>query len=320
MYKKLRKNKKMPVGASLVPAHLQRDYHKTLNNTSKSGITLIALILTIIILLILAMVSISYIMRENIIKHAETAADQYQTEAEKEAIELAYGEYVMESLNDENASLKMEKEAESVTGNKTTGWTVTFPSGNVYTVDTRGNITGPKKTSNTTESDMIVVGQTWTNVILDTEKIPTVEPDLIKQIEEDGNMEGVFVVINDSNGEGWVVSIVCNNTNFPVLNGKCPTQLIWGYAESDVINNPDYAYKYVWKYYSYEGNGNKYEYNANTWTYDGNKDEKLLADEKKKITGTVESVIYLNGQNQNSEGLNILLRSWLSGTIIDPAE
>ncbi len=143
MYKKLRKNKRMSVGASLVLAQFQRDYHKTLNNTSKSGITLIALILTIIILLILAMVSISYIMRENIIKHAETAVNQYQIEAEKEAISLAYGEYVMNEYAKIEGNDLQIKEADSVVGNKTTGWTVTFPSGNVYTVDSYGNITGP---------------------------------------------------------------------------------------------------------------------------------------------------------------------------------
>ncbi len=116
--------------------------------TSKSGITLIALILTIIILLLLAMVSISYIMRENIIKHAETAVNQYQIEAEKEAIELAYEEYVMDGLNDKNANLNMEGQAtvtdhQDEDGNNN-GWNVKFESsGNEYTVDKYGNITGP---------------------------------------------------------------------------------------------------------------------------------------------------------------------------------
>ncbi len=123
--------------------------------TSKSGITLIALILTIIILLILAMVSISYIMRENIIKHAETAVDQYQIEAEKEAIELAYEEYVMDGLNDKNAKLNMDGQAE-VTENKdadgnNNGWTVTFPNLHVYYVDSNGNIS--EKNNNNPEGN-----------------------------------------------------------------------------------------------------------------------------------------------------------------------
>ena len=111
---------------------------------SKSGITLIALILTIIILLILAMVSISYIMRENIIKHAETAANQYQIEAEKEAIELAYGEYAMDKVTGKSDATLTVDGADSVEQDGKTGsWTVTFPNGNVYTVDKNGNITGP---------------------------------------------------------------------------------------------------------------------------------------------------------------------------------
>ncbi len=115
--------------------------------TSKSGITLIALILTIIILLILAMVSISYIMRENIIKHAETAVDQYQIEAEKEAISLAYMEWVM--YNDEQGDLNVGEDAkvtdhQNEDGNNN-GWNVKFEnSGNEYIVDKYGNITGPK--------------------------------------------------------------------------------------------------------------------------------------------------------------------------------
>ena len=48
MYKKLKKNKRMPVGASLVLARLQRNYQNKSNNISYSGITLIALILTTI--------------------------------------------------------------------------------------------------------------------------------------------------------------------------------------------------------------------------------------------------------------------------------
>ena len=43
-----------------------------------NGITLIALIITIIILLILAMVSIRILMNEGIIKHAQNAANEYQ--------------------------------------------------------------------------------------------------------------------------------------------------------------------------------------------------------------------------------------------------
>ena len=54
------------------------------------GITLIALIITIIVLLILAGVALNFTIGENgILKHTEFASNKYQNSAEKEANELA---------------------------------------------------------------------------------------------------------------------------------------------------------------------------------------------------------------------------------------
>ena len=53
------------------------------------GITLIALIITIIVLLILAMVSIRLVMNGEIIKHAETSTSKYAIEEEKEKVQLS---------------------------------------------------------------------------------------------------------------------------------------------------------------------------------------------------------------------------------------
>ena len=86
MYKETRKNKEMPVGASLVLARLQRNYQNKSNNTSNSGITLIALIITIIVLLILAMVSIGLVMRYNIIEKTQYATEKYKMKQMKKQI------------------------------------------------------------------------------------------------------------------------------------------------------------------------------------------------------------------------------------------
>ena len=65
---------------------------KTLARQSK-GITLVALIITIIVLLILAMVSIRLVMNGGIIDRAEKGTKAY-TEAEvQEQIKLAYSEW-----------------------------------------------------------------------------------------------------------------------------------------------------------------------------------------------------------------------------------
>ena len=61
-------------------------------NTQK-GITLVALVITIIVLLILAMVSIRIVMDGGLISKAKDATAQHTIGAEKEAITTGYGAY-----------------------------------------------------------------------------------------------------------------------------------------------------------------------------------------------------------------------------------
>ena len=65
------------------------------NLKSKNGITLVALIITIIVLLILAMVSISLVMNGGIIDKSKNAVDKYSGEEIQEQLKLAYSEYQM---------------------------------------------------------------------------------------------------------------------------------------------------------------------------------------------------------------------------------
>lgn len=67
---------------------------ENLKQTNK-GITLIALIITIIILLILAMVSIRLVMNGGIITKTEKAVNDYKIAEEKEKIAIAYQNYKM---------------------------------------------------------------------------------------------------------------------------------------------------------------------------------------------------------------------------------
>ena len=65
----------------------------------KKGITLIALIVTVIILLILAGMSVSMISGEGLFQKAKTSTETYKKSASKEAIELLMAEYQMENAS-----------------------------------------------------------------------------------------------------------------------------------------------------------------------------------------------------------------------------
>ena len=75
------------VGAGLGPAQPKRDTQK--------AITLVALIITIIVLLVLATVSISLIMNSGIIDKANEGVEKYSEEEIEEQIKLACNEYVI---------------------------------------------------------------------------------------------------------------------------------------------------------------------------------------------------------------------------------
>ena len=62
---------------------------------NNKGITLVALIITIIVLLILAMVSIRLVMNGGIIDKSKSAVDKYSEEEIGEQLKLAYSEYQM---------------------------------------------------------------------------------------------------------------------------------------------------------------------------------------------------------------------------------
>ena len=95
----------------------------------QKGITLVALVITIIVLLILAMVSIKIVMDGGLITRTSKAKDTHTIEAEKEAIGLGYSEYQMALANKENVTKPTIKGAAKVTS-KGEGWSVTFTKTN----------------------------------------------------------------------------------------------------------------------------------------------------------------------------------------------
>ena len=145
---------------------------------NNKGITLVALVITIIVLLILAMVSIKIAIDGGLIKKAKDATDTHTIGAEEEAIQLGYSEYQIDLANNKPATLTVK---DATTEKTAEGWKVTFSAttGNVYTINSKGEITGPTKEEKT-EDDMAMEkyvlgdnlqGQVMGNLIIDKDNM-----------------------------------------------------------------------------------------------------------------------------------------------------
>ena len=105
----------------------------------EKGITLIALILTIVVLLIIAVVTIGAVKDDGIIEHAQSAGDSYTVEQEKERIALAYSEYQIEKRLDPSKTLQIEGEDATTEPVGEYGWKVKYEdTGNVYGINSKG--------------------------------------------------------------------------------------------------------------------------------------------------------------------------------------
>ena len=106
------------------------------NHTSQGGITLIALIITIIVMLILVGVTVNIALTGGLFTKASEASKQMQVEAEKE-----------ELLSSVVAAIGYDGKVDLGEIQLPNGWTgsngtYTSPKGNTYTVDENGKITG----------------------------------------------------------------------------------------------------------------------------------------------------------------------------------
>ena len=112
---------------------------------NNKGITLVALIITIIVLLILAMVSIRLVMNGGIIDKSKNAVDKYSQEEVMEKIKLAYQEYQMSQYTDNPMSLQSALDnafgtgVATVSGDAASGWKVTI-GGKVYPLEANGTV------------------------------------------------------------------------------------------------------------------------------------------------------------------------------------
>ena len=116
------------------------------NNNKAEGITLIALVITIIVLLILAAVSIATLTGENgILTKATRAEERTKTETEKEQIGLAYNAAMADNDGKGVTQSYFETELKKYDNGTTVeqdgeNFKVTYPNENVYTVKKDGTI------------------------------------------------------------------------------------------------------------------------------------------------------------------------------------
>ncbi len=107
------------------------------------AITLVALIITIIVLLILAMVSIRLVMNGGIIDRANRGVKIYKDSEIEEKIKLAYSEYqtakYQTPITLETALEHSGLTGASVSGSDSTEWKVTY-NGKVYPIEANGSV------------------------------------------------------------------------------------------------------------------------------------------------------------------------------------
>ena len=95
---------------------------------NNNGITIVTLVITIVIMLILAGVTVKITTGKGTINEAENTKSEYNLEEEKAKIKSGYLSYISAKMTDDDAQLFVEDAQR--TGNATSGWTVTFTKTN----------------------------------------------------------------------------------------------------------------------------------------------------------------------------------------------
>lgn len=132
----------------------------------EKGITLVALVVTIIVLLILAGVTIGLVLgQDGIINKAQTAAQKTNESQELEILNLAVSEAMQADVIEDKSFEEVFEAAMEGVKNNYPGTTVaklgsdfiaTMPSGNRYLVDNQGNITKYES-----DEELVTVTDVW---------------------------------------------------------------------------------------------------------------------------------------------------------------
>lgn len=223
------KDKNMKENMNFKPKTNLKDLRK-----SAKGITLIALVITIIVLLILAGVSIAMLTGQNgILTQAQNAKTQNQVGEEKDAIGLAYNGVRTENRGEGVTAEELQTELRgngytnaTAVGNADGTITVTFETGNVYTIGTNGEISGPT-------TGEITIDNAKDESMLEKKENSTVKvsdgtftlPGGFKVAQDSGETveEGIVIVDASGNEFVWVpaeVSEMANMTSGTDANGN----------------------------------------------------------------------------------------------------
>ena len=213
---KLRKK----LNANAVGATSSRPHFEGMTLKREKGITLIALIITIIVMLILVGVTINVALNGGVFEKAETATKQTQIEAEKEellsAVVAAIGTDAKVDFDylDDNLPNKWNGE----------DGTYTSPKGNTYTVDEKGKIEGGSKTNKGGNDNIIqLLNKFISGEISDKELAKQVKHELSIENENIDSSDGLLEMIMDETETYcymYVIELdevyVANLTNSPV--------------------------------------------------------------------------------------------------------
>ena len=143
----------------------------------EKGITLVALIITIIVLLILAMVSINLVMNGGIIGKSKNAVDKYSQEEIEEQIKLAHSEFEMQKygLNPEtNEATFLHTKLDPLYGTANVDIMGTYPlmvtvknAGNTYVIKVASNGNTEKVELGSWTQNGAIITNTKTNQTLE---------------------------------------------------------------------------------------------------------------------------------------------------------
>ena len=116
-----------------------------LKGNTQRGITLVALVITIIVLLILAMVSIKIAIDGGLTQKAKDAVNTHNVSSDKETIGLAYAAYQIEKIKDEDYTMREALEGQGANATATDiedGWLIVFEGkeDSPYTLKSDGTI------------------------------------------------------------------------------------------------------------------------------------------------------------------------------------
>ena len=219
-------------------------------NMRNKGITLIALVITIIVLLILAAVSIATLTGENgILTRANESKTETEIGEEEEAIKLAYNGVMADNLGDGVTAEQLENELQAngynatATGENPIVITFGAPSNRVYEIDANGNIAEAKLpvTLEQAKDNSMLTNDTDTKVTVSDGTVTV--PAGFKVAEDSGSTldEGIVITDAPDGEEGnefvWVpVSQENFNTQFVRRAGyynKNPQTLTTSYGEAD---------------------------------------------------------------------------------------